>query len=303
MGLITEDVRTGKTSDGPELGLGRPTRREAMDDDAPPYSSEITLGMRSMLAIFFGLVLVCGVFFGLGYSVGRNGGLRPGTDETAASPALGDSSVKKPSATEQGLTPVPTPAAATNPDQNTAQNNSASTNPNTVTETDLGSNPPANQTTPAQTSAPAAQPTGATPQPAAAKPASATQPVAQKSTPPPSPAPQTVAQRPAPAAAKPATSFSNPYKPATPQPATQNYAANNASPAPSGFMVQIAAVRQPQDANVLVGALQQHGFHAVIRHETQDQLLHVQLGPFATRAEAFNMRSKLLANGYNAVVK
>ena len=302
MGLITEDVRTGKTSDGPELGLGRPTRREAGEDDAPPYSSEITLGMRSMLAIFFGLVLVCGVFFGLGYSVGRNGGLRPGTDESAASPTLGDSSVKKPSATEQGLTPVPTPAAATNPDQNnTAQNNSANTNPDTVTEKDLGSNPSANQTTPAQTSAPAAQPTAGTPQPAATKPAP--QSVAQKSTPAPTPAPQTVAQRPAPAAAKPATSFSNPYRPATPQPATQNYAANNASPAPAGFMVQIAAVRQPQDANVLAGALQQHGFHAVIRHEAQDQLLHVQLGPFATRAEAFSMRSKLLANGYNAVVK
>lgn len=298
MGLITEDVRTGKTSDGP--GLGRPTRREIVEDDAPPYSSEITLGMRSMLAIFFGLVLVCGVFFGLGYSVGRNGGLRPGTDETAASPALGDSSVKKPSATEQGLTPVPTPSS-TNPDQNNAAQNN---NPNTVTETDLGSNPPANQTSPAQTSAPTAQPVAATSQPAATKPAPSAQPVAQKPAPVPTPAPQTVAQRPAPgAAAKPATSFSNPYRPATPQAPTQSYAANSASPAPSGFMVQIAAVRQPQDANVLVGALQQHGFHAVIRHEAQDQLLHVQLGPFATRAEAFSMRSKLLANGYNAVVK
>jgi cell division protein FtsN len=246
-------------------------------------------------------VLVCGVFFGLGYSVGRNGGLRPGTDDTAASPALGDSSLKKPSATEQGLTPVPTPTAATNPDQNNA---AQSNKPNTVTETDLGSNPSANQTTPAQTSAPAAQPTTATPQPAATKPVPPTQPAAQKSTPSPTPAPQTVAQRPAPAAAaKPATTFSNPYRPATPQPTPQNYAANSASPAPGGFMVQIAAVRQPQDANVLVSALQQHGFHAMVRHEAQDQLLHVQLGPFATRAEAFNMRSKLLANGYNAVVK
>src|SRR5579862_9613458 len=290
MGLITEDVRTGKTSEGP--GLGRPTRRERMDEDAP-YSSEITLGMRSMLAIFFGLVLVCGVFFGLGYSVGRNGGLRPATDDTASSPAIGDSSLKKPSATDQGLTPVPAQSAPANSDQSKPAQNS-----NTVTETDLGSKPVSDETAkPAVTPAPAAQ--AAASQPGATKPAPP-QPVAQK--PALTPAPQTAAQKPNPApVAKPAESFSNPYRPVTPQPAAQSL--SSASPAPGGFMVQIAAVRQPQDANVLVSALQQHGFHAQIRHEAQDQLLHIQLGPFETRAQAYDMRSKLLANGYNAVVK
>ncbi|HLJ78390.1 MAG TPA: SPOR domain-containing protein [Acidobacteriaceae bacterium] len=294
MGLITEDVRTGKTSEGP--GLGRPTRRERTDEDAP-YSSEITLGMRSMLAIFFGLVLVCGVFFGLGYSVGRNGGLRPATDDTASSPAIGDSSLKKPSATDQGLTPVPAQSASTNSDQSKPAQNS-----NTVTETDLGSKPVSDETAkPAATPAPAAQTPVAASQLAPTKPASS-QPVAQK--PAFTPAPQTAAQKPNPAPpAKPAESFSNPYRPVTPQPAAQSYTQSSASPAAGGFMVQIAAVRQPQDANVLVSALQQHGFHAQIRHEAQDQLLHIQLGPFATRAEAYDMRSKLLANGYNAVVK
>jgi DedD protein len=33
--------------------------------------SEITLSTASLLGIFFGLVLVCGVFFGFGYSMGR----------------------------------------------------------------------------------------------------------------------------------------------------------------------------------------------------------------------------------------
>lgn len=287
MGLITEDGKTGKTSDGLELGLGRPTRRERVEDEPAPYSSEITLGMRSMLAIFFGLVLVCGVFFGLGYSVGRNGGLRPAQDETAASPAVGDSSLKKPSATDQGLTPVPAPAGATNGGQsNTAQNSNA------MTETDLGSKPVSDESTkPAETPAPAVQPAAATTQPAATKPAP--QPAAQKPALTPAPAP----------AAKANGSFSDPYRPVTPQPAAQSSAQNSASPAPGGFMVQIAAVRQPQDANILASALQQHGFHAVVRHEAQDQLLHVQLGPFATRAQAFDMRSKLLADGYNAVVK
>lgn len=68
-------------------------------------------------------------------------------------------------------------------------------------------------------------------------------------------------------------------------------------------MVQIAAVRMQQDANVLVGALQKRGYNVVVRHEAQDTLLHVQVGPFTSRSQAFDMRSRLLADGYNAVVK
>ena len=40
---------------------------EDIEDQAP----EITLSTASVLGIFFGLVLVCGVFFGFGYSMGR----------------------------------------------------------------------------------------------------------------------------------------------------------------------------------------------------------------------------------------
>ena len=68
-------------------------------------------------------------------------------------------------------------------------------------------------------------------------------------------------------------------------------------------MVQVAAVRIPQDAQILVEALKRHGYTAVVRNEPRDQLLHVQLGPYATRADAMRMRAKLLADGYNAVVK
>jgi cell division septation protein DedD len=68
-------------------------------------------------------------------------------------------------------------------------------------------------------------------------------------------------------------------------------------------MVQVAAVRISQDADILVDALRKHGYSASVRKEPQDQLLHIQLGPFATRADAYSMRSRLLADGYNAVVK
>ncbi len=68
-------------------------------------------------------------------------------------------------------------------------------------------------------------------------------------------------------------------------------------------MVQIAAVSHQEDANVLVAALKKRGYAVVIRNDPKDSLLHVQVGPFASRDEAKAMRSKLLADGYNAILK
>lgn len=77
-----------------------------------------------------------------------------------------------------------------------------------------------------------------------------------------------------------------------------------AAPPPAGsLMVQVAAVSIPQDADILVNALRQHGYSAVVRHEPGDQLLHVQIGPFASRAQAQAMRARLLGDGYNAVIR
>jgi cell division septation protein DedD len=69
------------------------------------------------------------------------------------------------------------------------------------------------------------------------------------------------------------------------------------------LMVQVAAVSIPQDADILIAALRQHGYTAVVRHESKDQLLHVQIGPFASRAQAQAVRGRLLADGYNAVIR
>jgi len=68
-------------------------------------------------------------------------------------------------------------------------------------------------------------------------------------------------------------------------------------------MVQVAAVSRQEDADVLVGALKKHGYNAVVRSDPKDNFLHVQVGPFATRDEARAMRAKLLADGYNAILK
>ncbi|HTX41601.1 MAG TPA: SPOR domain-containing protein [Acidobacteriaceae bacterium] len=74
-------------------------------------------------------------------------------------------------------------------------------------------------------------------------------------------------------------------------------------PAAGMFMVQVAAVSVEQDAEILVAALQKHGYTAVVRHAPTDALLHVQIGPFPSRIAANDMRSRLLADGYNAVIK
>jgi cell division septation protein DedD len=59
--------------------------------------TEITLGTGKMLALFFGLVALCGLFFGLGFSLGR-GSVRPmaasDAAQTTTGPALRPSAMK-----------------------------------------------------------------------------------------------------------------------------------------------------------------------------------------------------------------
>jgi DedD protein len=72
---------------------------------------------------------------------------------------------------------------------------------------------------------------------------------------------------------------------------------------PAGLMVQIAAVSHAEDANVLVAALRRHGYTVTARRETADNLIHVQVGPFANRGDANAMCQRLLGDGYNAIVQ
>jgi cell division septation protein DedD len=260
MGLITEDQ--AREVSGAKGGLGR--SRVAVDDE-----QEITLGTRSLLGVFFGLVLVCGIFFGLGYSVGRSGGTHLASPDVPGSNAAANANLKKPSA-EQSLTAAPEPvapaASASSGDENTAAGGAAAA---------VAAEPAAAVK---QVTVPVTQPVAE----AEARPAAAqTAPLGIARPAAPVQRPADLQQQPSVAAARPA-----PVESAT-----------------SSFMVQIAAVRLPQDANVLVAALEKRGYHVAVRNESQDALLHVQLGPFGSRAEANAMRARLLADGYNAVVK
>jgi cell division septation protein DedD len=68
-------------------------------------------------------------------------------------------------------------------------------------------------------------------------------------------------------------------------------------------MVQIAAVSSQDVADILLASLKKKGYSVSVRHEPQDKLLHVQIGPFANRKDAEAMQQRVLADGFNAIVK
>lgn len=227
--------------------------RSVIEHEEKEPESEITLNAATLLGIFFGLVLICGVFFGLGYSIGRRGAETPpasaaSTDEATSVPSATQS--PKPSAMES-LKTADTASAGDSEtvtqtlDSDTGSKQSGTTSPVVVAKTNA--------------SKPAIAPT---PQPV------------QK------PAPQPASL----SVSAPANSLALPV-------------------AASAIMVQIAAVSHQEDANALASALRLHGYSVVIRNEPQDKLLHVQVGPFATRDEAKAMRTNLVADGYNAILK
>jgi cell division septation protein DedD len=83
---------------------------------------------------------------------------------------------------------------------------------------------------------------------------------------------------------------------------TQTPATAGAHPAAS-LIVQVAALANPDDAEVLVGALRKRGYQASAHREPGDGLIHVRIGPFASRELAEQWRQKLQSDGYNAVVQ
>jgi cell division septation protein DedD len=101
-------------------------------------------------------------------------------------------------------------------------------------------------------------------------------------------APPASTPAPTPAAAKPAASA---------QPTTSN------QQLATSFVVQVAAVSSQDVADILTSSLEKKGYTVAVRHEPQDKLLHVQIGPFTDKKEAQAMQARVLADGFNAIVK
>jgi DedD protein len=223
------------------------------EEEIEGKASEITLSTASLLGIFFGLVLVCGVFFGFGYSIGRGTGA---TAHARPVPTSGSSGETEEAASDNPPAPAPKqPPAAKQQDDGEAKAAPAPVAARPKVEETLREDAAENEKV-------------ASPVPAE------------------TPA-QLVTSKP------PAGKVTPVYQPPADTP-----------PAATGQpMVQIAAVSRPQDADVLVAALRQRGYGVVVRSEPQDHLLHVQVGPFANRTQATEIKQKLLSDGYNAIIK
>jgi hypothetical protein len=73
--------------------------------------------------------------------------------------------------------------------------------------------------------------------------------------------------------------------------------------APLRSMVQIMVLSNPDDAESMVAALKRHGYNAAVDHDSQDSLLHLEVGPFTSKTDAEAMRQRLVGDGYNAIVR
>jgi DedD protein len=235
---------------------------------------ELTLGPTTLILLGLGLFALCGVCFVFGYAVGQHG--------SPATPAAGSLTVKSIAAAAQSQNPgLPTKPA---PSQNSFQPKQATAAPpaadarNDAADTIAESGRAARS---APSSEHAAQ--GSPPAPAPITKAAAAA-VVQAALPGQGGGAQTLAGGPL-------------VRPALTQIPTQT------STQPGTWMVQIAAVSHPEDADVLVSALRKHGYAVAVHRDPVDALIHVQVGPFATHTDAAAMRQKLLNDGYNAIVQ
>jgi cell division septation protein DedD len=77
--------------------------------EAEDKDTEITLGTDKLLGMFFALAVICAIFFGLGYSLGRSGAKQAAPISDAVQPPPPVSAAAKPSASKPAAT---TPADA-----------------------------------------------------------------------------------------------------------------------------------------------------------------------------------------------
>ncbi len=90
--------------------------------------TEITLGTGKMLGLFFGLVILCAVFFGMGYTMGKSA--VKSSPELLPSP--GTSSSTHPAGSKPSGTPAPAPQEVVQ-QQSVPPGTTASANPSTTT--------------------------------------------------------------------------------------------------------------------------------------------------------------------------
>jgi len=200
--------------------------------------TEITLGTAKLLGLFFGLVMVCAVFFALGYTLGRKSDAGAASLGAMAAPQTSSSRTKPGGAASSQPTQPMTFYKSVEQKETNAQLTPATANSGSSTST----------ATPADSS-----------------PGTATQTQSSQTASPPDPM----------------------------------------APIPmGGYFVQVAAVTKQEDAESLMDALKKKQYPAfVASNPSTDKFFRVQLGPFGDIKEAEGMRSRLVNDGYNPILK
>jgi len=231
--------------------------------------TEITLGLGRMVGLFFLLAAICGVFFSIGYSLGKSTAreqalndppsqVQAAAPENAASPAPAE---EKPAAAVASKPDAAQPA----PEQSGTSSQSNLTFYKAVQHGDTALTPAADVTPAAAPKAPLVEKAAAaasvdnTPQAGAAAGRNAVPPVSRST------------------------------------PVT----------GPGTIVVQIAAISREDDAVALAGALRKKDYNVIVvkNPAVNDRFYHVQVGPFSNLKEAEAMKTKLVAEGYNPIVK
>lgn len=232
------------------------------DEDLRPSRPDFQfdIGTKGVVSLFGGLVVLCGLFFAFGYTMGKH----------SVPPAfsLGDT------ATAQDATPAAKPAAG-KPIPTAEAQGAVPPNPSDLTAAEVNQTP--------QTLVPG--PNGDNPAPAtgnsvvAAENGGATQ----------NGGVTPLSQRPLPASTQ-----------SSVQPA-----AMTTTPVVHSYAVQVFAGAKEGDALSLAAALKarQYPVFVVKPEPNGDGLYRVQIGPYNHLPEAQQMRERLVADGYNAVIK
>jgi DedD protein len=143
----------------------RSVRDEEIEAESPKKDVELTLGPAMVLGFVCGLLLLCGLCFGIGYTAGR----RNGSQMVAAKVAPSGQTLAEQAASAH----KPAATAVPEPVQTSSSNPAAATDPTVVPSTSTP--PPASQSP--QQSEPAAVRPAITPSPASEAGSSASTPV------------------------------------------------------------------------------------------------------------------------------
>jgi DedD protein len=232
--------------------------------------TEITLGVGKLLGLFFLLAAICGVFFSIGYSLGRSAGREQAANDQPQVTTASDATPAGASSASTERKPSP---AVVKPQEQAAP---------------AASEPAAPQQSLTFYKAVQQNDTAIAPAKTGAK---------QEST----PTTKDIAVTTPPKAAAPTSAPATETKAATPD------VISHTSPVtgPGTIVVQIAALSREDDAVSLAGALRKKNYNVFVVNNpvNNDKFYHVQVGPFATMADAQAMKAKLVAEGYNPIIK